>query len=441
MNRRPQRSAQYMRGSGFTDTIKSIYDKGKNIGQIVTDNYISNLGTDLRNRIPDSDETARPGFQGEKHAILKLPNGKYGVANYMGPGTNLVERLIRGDPPRTEVDKVAQAHDIRYFQAKDVNDIRKADNIMINKVAQIQRNRGDAPQNIAQAKLIGAKVIGEDLGILKRNTFSGNFANNEKIANANKEMFDTKLKTLEQEGYGLSLAGGMLPGDALKLKILKEMARKRNKRMKGMGKKVTGVQSSKTLPDMKTYKLMGSGITLPGGGKGNITDFVVKKVIPSLMSTLNIPEGTIPVQQLTTIINKSLDMAKNGNMSNIISQLSKTILPLVVHAKIKTMSGGRLMKGKGISEILGNAKNSLLSSLGKGLFGAFKYYLNNSAKREGYKPPFKGSGLMLPGGSFASFWEDFKKGLKPLAGILAPIATAGGFPQIGIPLGIASKIL
>jgi len=437
---------QKMEGKGFTDTIRSVYDKGKNVANIaskISDIYSSESATNLRNLLPNSDITARSGFQGEKHAILKLPNGKYGVANYAGPGTNLVERLKRGDPPRTEVDKISQAHDIRYFQAKNVEDVRKADNIMLNKVAQIQRNRGDAPQNIAQAKLIRAKTIGEDLGILKRDAFSGNFEENKKIQN--REMIDTKLKTLEQEGYGLG-GLGMLPGDALKLKILKEMSRKRNKLISGAGKKMTGISSNKTFPDMKGYKLMGSGIILPGGGKDNISNFVVNKVIPSLMSVLNIPSSILPIPQLTSIISKSLDMVKNNNLPGIISQLSKTILPIVTHAKVKTMGGsGRLMKGKGITEILGNAKNYLLSNLGKGLFGAFKLYLNNSAKQQGYKTPFNGSGLSLAGGSLASFFEDFKKGFtsvfKPLANVIAPIISAVGLPQIGIPLGIASKIL
>jgi len=439
--------AEEQEGDGFIDIIKGIISKGKKAGEIlgkVSDVYTSETGTALRNLLPNSDETARPGFAGEKHAILKLPNGKYGVGNYIGPGTHLVERLKRGDPPRTEVDKVAQAHDIRYFQAKDVGDIRKADNIMMNKVNEIQRNRGDAPQNIAQAKLIRAKVLGENLGILKRDAFSGNFADNAKAAQANKGMADAKLSTLSQAGYGLGLPGGMLPGDALKMKILKQMSRSR--KSSANGTKGKGASSSKTFAGMKGYKLMGSGITLPGGGKGKITDFVVKKVIPSLMTTLNIPKGTLPIQTITTIIGKSLNMAKSGNLSSIISQLSKTILPLITHAKVKTMSGGgRLMKGRGITAILGKHKDMLLSNLGKGLFGAFKWYLNNSAKQQGFKAPFGGGGLGLPGGSFANFWKGFKKGFtsvfKPFATIAAPIASALGVPEIGVPLGIVGDML
>lgn len=398
-----------MVGDGFIDNIRKVIDKNK---------------TNIINSLSNNDETGRPGFEGETHAILKLPNGKFGVANYMGPRTNLVERLKRNDPPRTETDKAAQAHDIRYFQSKNTDDIRKADNIFINKVNQISRNRGDAPQNILQAKLIKAKTIGEDIGILKKTAFSGNFENNEKIANENKPLFDNKLNELSQEGYG------MLPGDTLKIKILKDMMKKKNKNMTGKG---NGVSISRDLG--KTYKLSGDGYQ---GGEA-ISDFVSKKIIPSLLTTLNLNPKIFPTDALKNIISKSLSMVKSDNMSSVITQLSKTILPLLTHAKVNKMSG------KGITDVLGNAKNQLLSTLNKGMFNAFKWYLNNNAKKQGMKPIFSGSGLGLPGGSFESFWNDFKKGFtmvfKPFAKIAGPIATALGQPEIGIPLGIIGNAL
>ena len=150
-----------MSGEGFTDIMKSIYNKGKdgvkflyNNKGAIADAYSSELGNSIRNAIPNSDDTGRPGFAGEKHAILKLSNGKYGVGNYIGPGTQVVKRLERGDPPRTQIDRVAMGHDIRYQLAKNVNDIRRADVIMINKVSSIEKNKGDSQFNINQGKLI-----------------------------------------------------------------------------------------------------------------------------------------------------------------------------------------------------------------------------------------------------------------------------------------------
>ena len=76
-----------------------------------------------------------------------------------------------------------------------------------------------------------------------------------------------KLGRLSQEGYGkMKGRGKMLPGDALKMKLLKQMVKE--KKMKGIG-----VDMTRDLG--KPYKLVGSG---------GILDFVVNNVIPSLMN-------------------------------------------------------------------------------------------------------------------------------------------------------------
>lgn len=430
-----------MSGQGFTDTIKSIYDKGKNVGKFLVDAYTGEVGTALRNMIPDSDENARPGFPGEQHAILQLPNGKTGVANYMGPGTNLIERLKRGDPPRTEVDKVCMAHDIRYSLAKNQSDIRNADNIMINKIDEISRNRLDSSQNIAQARLMKAKVIGEDLGLLKKDAFSGDLSKNEDISKIDRELLENKLNELAPQGYGF------LPGDALKLKILKQMARKRKKRQSGSGKrrrpKNKGQSITRNLG--KQYKLLGSGLNLPGSGKGNIMNFVINKILPSLLKTVGLPKDVIKIEPIARMINKALDMAKSGNMSSIISNLSKALLPILTAAKMKHMNLN--MHGRGIVDVLKGYKKNLLEKLGIGLFKAFKWYLNKAAQDKGMAPIFKGSGsrLNLPGDKFSNFWKDFSKGFKmvfkPGAKILSTVASSMGHPEVGLALRGISELL
>jgi hypothetical protein len=358
--------------------------------------------------------------------------------------------LERGDPPRTEVDRVAQAHDIRYALAKSQSDIRKADNIMINKVKSLQRNRGDAPRNIAQASLMRAKVLGEDLGVLRKDAFSGDLSKNANIPAKDRTLMTRKLNELAPQGYGggnLQMPGGavMLPGDALKLKLLKQMARKRTKRQAGAGKrgkvgyKRTGQSRSRDLG--KQYKLLGNGVHLPGGGKPNIMKFVMSKIVPSLMRTVGIPKGVMGLAPIARMVSKALDMAKSGNISTIISHLSKTLLPILTAAKMRHMK----MRGRGIASVLSGHKNMLLENLGKGMFRAFKWYLNKGAKDRGLKPIFKGSGISLPGGSFANFWKGFKKGFtmvfKPGAKILGAAATALGQPEIGIPLTAVSGLL
>ena len=436
-----------MSGAGVKDVLLDAFDKGRKTAsflfkhrEAIKNAYTGELGTKLRNMIPSSDENAADGFPGEKHSILKLPNGKYGLGNYIGPGTALVARLKRGDKPRTEVDKVAQGHDIRYLQAKNVDDIRKADNIMLNKIDAIARNRGDAPQNIAAARLIKAKVLGENLGVIKRDAFMGNPVENARIADENKDLINGKLKQLEMEGYGL------LPGDVLKMKILKGMVKDRSlkerrlqktkaKKVKMSGK---GVSMDKTLPGMKGYKinqgtLSGAGLNLPG--KGAIGDFVVNQIIPSIMKSVGIPLDTIQIGTIKKVVSKALEIAKSGNLPSIIANLSKAILPILTAGKIKSIGGSGLgLAGRGIGEFLGKHKDMLLSHLSKGLLKAFRYFMDK-----------KGSGLGLAGGSFANFWKGFKKGFKmvfkPIGSILGPVATALGVPEIGIPVSAIAEAL
>jgi hypothetical protein len=57
---------------------------------------------------------------GERHVLLKMPDGSNQFASFMGPGTNVMARLKRGDHGKTEADEIARAHDIRYSLAKGV---------------------------------------------------------------------------------------------------------------------------------------------------------------------------------------------------------------------------------------------------------------------------------------------------------------------------------
>ena len=183
-------------GNGILAKIKAFGNKLKNAGQKMSDSYGSELGTQLRNMIPDSDENARPGFPGEQHAILKLPNGKNGVANYMGPGTEVVKRVKRKDPGRTPADYIAKAHDLRYSLAKNTDDIRDAD---VKMVQALNRTK-DAPRNIMLGKrLIQAKMAAEDAGLLSRDKFADGF---KQPPPADAAVLKRALSGMEMEGYG-----------------------------------------------------------------------------------------------------------------------------------------------------------------------------------------------------------------------------------------------
>jgi len=232
-----------MGGEGILDLAKKGLVKIRKIGESASKLYESGVGKELLNLIPDSDETARKGFAGEKHAILKLANGKYGVANYMGPGTNVIARVERNDPPRTLSDKVAQRHDIDYtlaagMKSKDqqLKAVREADNRMINSLSRLESQKLDDRKNIMLGKqIIKAKTFAEDLGVLDKSKFAGDL---EQLDDKDKMKLLSKRASLSMEGYGI--------GYDLKKKISKALNKK------GSGVSIMPSESS------------GRGLTLAG---------------------------------------------------------------------------------------------------------------------------------------------------------------------------------
>lgn len=423
-----------MQGDGLMDTISGIVNKGKtlagkaqSLGTKASDLYTSEIGTTLRNLIPSSDESARPGFAGEKHAILKLANGKYGVANYMGPGTHLEARLKRGDPPRTMADRVAQAHDSRYALARSQKDVANADRVMIAKLRELQKKRLDSNVNIQMGlRPIQAKLHAESLGLVK----PGSIATfGDSLKSPNKSLVENKLRELEQEGFGL-------PGDALRATLIKNRLKKGDKR-----RKKTGGNAGRglTLPG-GSLKLAGQGLTLPGGqidinGLVKIlSGLVSRKVLPMLLKKLGLPQmgsGKKAINSLlhmrmlramnngasrktpltgtrNAIAGRGLDSAKLKSMAQ---EVAKTLLPILTQMAIRKMSGGRMETISG-AQLKSEYENpSLMSRLSKslasGAFSLFKKFLSSGAK---------GNGM-----SGAGFFNDFARGFKKgFLGVMKP---------------------
>lgn len=94
---------------------------------------------------------------GEMHGVLKMPNGGYRRAQYLGPGTQVLKRIARGDKGRTPVDIIAKQHDRDYSIAQTKEDVTRADERMIRSVDNVERRGLDSPFNIMQAKVINLK--------------------------------------------------------------------------------------------------------------------------------------------------------------------------------------------------------------------------------------------------------------------------------------------
>lgn len=382
-----------MAGEGIIDLAKKGYEKAKqgikSIPKLVgkaSDLYDSELGTELINVLPSSDETARPKFVGEKHAILQLANGKYGIANYMGPGTQVVKRIARGDPPRTLADKVAQRHDIDYTLAsamsskeKQLKAVREADNRMINSLNRLQQGNLDAKKNIMLGKqIIRGKTIAEDLGILDKSKFAGDL---EKMSDADKMKLMSKRASLSQEGYGL-------PGQKLKQKLIKHYA------SKGGGVSLPGKGGGVVLAGQRggfIFALLAGlvaliteatagvtvasvGAALATGAATAVGGVVAKKMIGGA-SPQDVAKKV--AQKVKATHQKIVDVAKKVVVK--VEELPKTIVE-----KVKDMLSGF----SNPSEV----PKEMLISISKHLIPSVKKVVQNKIKKK-----MSGSGVSLPG--------------------------------------------
>jgi hypothetical protein len=138
-------------------------------------------------------------FEGEKHIPLIMPDGSIQIANWVGPSTQVIKRLKRGDKGKTATDYVAMRHDLDYSIAQNLDHIRNADQRMINRLNQIQAQNGDNKLNIlAGKKAIQSKVYLEDKGLLSKNAFADFSA----LPADEKQLIQNKIQELEQIGYG-----------------------------------------------------------------------------------------------------------------------------------------------------------------------------------------------------------------------------------------------
>jgi len=403
------------RGSHLVINNPVVGVKSRSIGEMRGEGIFTNL----INKLPSSDDTARPLYSGEKHMILKLPNGKSGVANYMGPGTQVIKRLERGDPGRTPADMVAKRHDIDFTLAQQAPNkkiqmqlARAADNRMINSLKKIQKGAhgGDAFRNV-QAGLRGieAKVALENRGLLNPSTFAGPLKT---YTPKEQNLLISARNDLEQKGYGHCGNGLGLPGQGLKKKLLSQYKRDKMKR---------GVVSN-------IVKMSGRGLTLPGGELVKNTDllkFITNDMVPNLMKQSGLKN--IPMKTLAPIIGTALKISKGKNLQTVAKNLSSSILPLMTLQKLKI----KKMQGSGFIEILSNVKKQLQGKLTDALFGALKMYISQLGT--------KGKGLKLAGqgmcgsGFFSSIGKAFKKVGKSI--VSNPLRLAGAIGTLGLSEG------
>lgn len=163
---------------------KGIYDKAVNF-------FLGNRGNKL--------------YSGERHSILYNENTKkYQPAYFMGPGTNIFERLKNGDDKKifSKADKTSLAHDLRYYLSNSHQDIRNADMKMVDKLKKLENNKEDSKWNtrIGRYGIQGKMLLEDKLKVPKKFFTTFGDYKNDKMENQN--LAKNKLQELEQEGYG-----------------------------------------------------------------------------------------------------------------------------------------------------------------------------------------------------------------------------------------------
>lgn len=419
---------QTQRGSGLIDDVRKVINKGVSIGKAIDRFAAGNVGTAIKNLIPSSDANARPSFVGERHPPMRLDNGKFGIGNYMGPGTQLVKRIRRGDPPRNMVDRVAQAHDTRYALAKGQSDVVAADKLMIKKLKQMIKRKQGNSTNIAMGLAgIRGKMIAERSGIVQ----PGAIASFGGTAESDVPMLKAKLKELEQAGFGL------LPGEKLKKEILRKLRRegckskmqgkgKKAKKMKKGGackspcsnkplaKKLTSAVGRKIIPlIMKSMK--GRGLKLAGSGamKSGLYMQILKGLNDGSSSDRGLGKGYKVGSGQKASGLKLAGTGMNKKQVKLLSQATaRGLMPILMSMSMKSQKG----KGKvPFAELKKRAMNpTLLDKLSRKLFDIFAKKMSTLLK-----PKKK---LQLGSGFFSDFGKGFMSVFKPAVSVLKTVA-------------------
>ena len=142
------------------------------------------LASDL-GRIAKAKLTMKPRFEGEAHAPQIASDGQLRLGEYIGPGTNILKRVMlleqknKDVEPVSIVDKVAEIHDIDYQLASDsktkdeqLKKVRQADLDMLKRLKMIKKKKLDKKANI----LLGEKGIGAKVQIEKQGKTAGTLA-------------------------------------------------------------------------------------------------------------------------------------------------------------------------------------------------------------------------------------------------------------------------
>ena len=213
-----------------------------------------------------------PSYMGEVRLPLKADyapepfKGKRMLATYAGPGTQVLKRIQLGHKPISLLDRISQAHDVRYALANTVDDVREADKIFMERLAKEKNNLHPAEYKIAKAAF-DAKMAAEDLDLLSTRNAILSANASEGYTNADREQMRGVLDDLIQKGEGKK-DSEIAPATRLARSIKTE----------GLDKAIGAVMKKK----LGTRTVKGKGLKLAGQGLNLAGQGIVDNVIPIL---------------------------------------------------------------------------------------------------------------------------------------------------------------
>ncbi len=157
-------------GEGYIQAAQAAIAAAPIVAKTIDKALFGKIGTSVSNTLGEhynKNPLWRPGFAGERHAILPTKKG-WTRANFAGPGTHLDKRLARGDESVDGpfgIDAAAKKHDIKYANATSFRDIRKADNELIDDV---RRSDQSSAMKRTTIGIIKAKKFGENVGVFSK---------------------------------------------------------------------------------------------------------------------------------------------------------------------------------------------------------------------------------------------------------------------------------
>ncbi len=173
---------------------KALWSMGKAGYKAINNRFGSTNNPNFQPALPGEDPLHAPSY------------------NYLGPGSDVNRRIAMGVKPVNETDRAAMRHDLEYSaiqssfrngkitRAEAENLTRMSDNKLQKALSEVKpATTGETVINKVANVAIGAKKLGEDVGILDKGEFVG--------YGKKKPLSNLKKQALRQVGHGKKKKG------------------------------------------------------------------------------------------------------------------------------------------------------------------------------------------------------------------------------------------